>query len=346
MLRKILFILIGVIISGKIYAQVEIQGAGATFPFPLYSKMFDEYYKIYKIKVNYQSIGSGGGIRQLKEKTVDFGASDAFLSDEQMKEFDDEIIHIPVALGAVVITYNLPDIKNLKFTPEIISDIFLGKIKKWNDSKIKEVNPDIRLPDLNITVVRRSDGSGTTFVFTDYLSKVSNEWREKVGYSTSVNWPVGIGGKGNEGVSGLIKQIPGALGYVELTYALQNNLPVGIIKNKSGNFIFPSVETITEASNVKLPEDMRISITDTESKNGYPISAFTYILVYKDLKKANPKMTYEKAKAILDLLWWMTHEGQAYNKPLHYAPLGKKAVENTEKLLKKLNFDGKILLKK
>ncbi|MCM8833555.1 MAG: phosphate ABC transporter substrate-binding protein PstS, partial [Candidatus Omnitrophica bacterium] len=266
--------------------------------------------------------------------------------DEQMKEFDDEIIHIPVALGAVVITYNLPDIKNLKFTPEIISDIFLGKIKKWNDSKIKEVNPDIRLPDLNITVVRRSDGSGTTFVFTDYLSKVSNEWREKVGCSTSVNWPVGIGGKGNEGVSGLVKQIPGALGYVELTYALQNNLPVGIIKNKSGNFISPSVETITEASNVKLPEDMRISITDTESKNGYPISAFTYILVYKDLKKANPKMTYEKAKAILDLLWWMTHEGQAYNKPLHYAPLGKKAVENTEKLLKKLNFDGKILLEK
>lgn len=344
MFRKIFLFLIMIGSLTKLYSQTEITGAGATFPYPLYSKMFDEYYKIYGVKVNYQSIGSGGGIRQLKSKTVDFGASDAFLSDEQLKEFDDEILHIPICLGAVVITYNLP-LKDIKFTPDIIADIYLGKIKEWNDKRIKEINKELNLPDLDITVVRRSDGSGTTFVFTDYLSKVSNEWKEKVGCGTSVNWPVGVGGKGNEGVSGLVKQIPGAIGYVELTYALQNNLPVGIIKNKIGNFVKPTVKSITEASNVKLPEDMRISITDTDSKNGYPISSFTYILVYKNLFKSNEKMTYEKAKTLADLLWWMTHQGQKYTEPLNYAPLGKEAVEKAENLLKKLHFDGKILLK-
>ncbi|MCS7179791.1 MAG: phosphate ABC transporter substrate-binding protein PstS [bacterium] len=323
---------------------MEIVGAGASFPYPLYSKMFDEYYKTNGVKINYQSIGSGGGIKQLQAKTVDFAGSDAILSDEQLKTFDDNILHIPICLGAVAITYNV-DIKDLKFTPDIITDIFLGKITKWNDERIKKINPDKNLPDLSITVVRRSDGSGTTFVFTDYLSKVSNEWKEKVGSGTSVNWPVGIGGKGNEGVAGLIKQTPGAIGYVELIYALQNNLPVGIVQNKSGNFIKPSVETITEASDVKLPEDMRITITNTENKNGYPISAFTYILVYENLKKANEKMDYEKAKALANLLWWMVHEGQTYTKPLHYAPLGKQATKNAEKMLKKLHFDGKILLK-
>lgn len=344
MIKKILLILgLVSIIFSKLYAQVELTGAGATFPYPLYSKMFDEYYKIYGIKVNYQSIGSGGGIRQLKAKTVDFGASDAFLSDEQLKEFDDEILHIPICLGAVVITYNL-DVKELKFTPDLISDIFLGKITKWDDERIKKVNPQVKLPKLPITVVRRSDGSGTTFVFTDYLSKVSKEWKEKIGRGTSVNWPVGIGGKGNEGVSGLVKQTKGAIGYVELTYALQNNLPVGLIRNKSGNFIKPTVETITYASDVKLPDDMRISITDTENKNGYPISSFTYILVYKNLKKTNEKMNEEKSKTLAKLLWWMIHEGQKYTKPLNYAPLGKEAVKNAEKLLKELHFDGKILL--
>jgi phosphate transport system substrate-binding protein len=307
--------------------------------------MFDEYYKTYGIKVNYQSIGSGGGIRQLKEKTVDFGASDAFLSDEQLKEFDGEILHIPTCLGAVVITYNLDLPQKIRFTSDLIADIYLGKIIKWNDERIRKVNPGLNLPDLPITVVRRADGSGTTFVFTDYLSKVSSEWKEKVGRGTSVNWPVGIGGKGNEGVSGLVKQTKGAIGYVEFTYALQNKLPYGIIKNKSGNFIEPTVESISEAGNVKLPEDMRISITDTESKNGYPISAFTYILVYSDLSKANNKMDYEKAKTLANLLWWITHEGQKYTKSLDYAPLSKEAQKNAEKLLKKLNFNGKMLLK-
>jgi len=345
-MRKILSIIGFFLITiTKLNAGVELTGAGATFPYPLYSKMFDEYYKTYGIKVNYQSIGSGGGIRQLKEKTVDFGASDAFLSDEQLKEFDGEILHIPTCLGAVVITYDLDLPQKIRFTSDLIADIYLGKIIKWNDERIRKVNPGLNLPDLPINVVRRADGSGTTFVFTDYLSKVSSEWKEKVGRGTSVNWPVGIGGKGNEGVSGLVKQTKGAIGYVEFTYALQNKLPYGIIKNKSGNFIEPKVESISEAGNVKLPEDMRISITDTESKNGYPISAFTYILVYSDLSKANNKMDYEKAKTLANLLWWMTHEGQKYTKSLDYAPLSKEAQKNAEKLLKKLNFNGKMLLK-
>jgi phosphate transport system substrate-binding protein len=346
MIRKILSIIWFFLITiTKLNAGVELTGAGASFPYPLYSKMFDEYYKTYGIKVNYQSIGSGGGIRQLKGKTVDFGASDAFLSDEQLKEFDGEILHIPTCLGAVVITYNLDLPQKIRFTPDLIADIYLGKIIKWNDERIRKVNPGLNLPDLPINVVRRADGSGTTFVFTDYLSKVSSEWKEKVGRGTSVNWPVGIGGKGNEGVSGLVKQTKGAIGYVEFTYALQNKLPYGIIKNKSGNFIEPKVESISEAANVKLPEDMRISITDTESKKGYPISAFTYILVYSDLSKANDKMDYEKAKTLANLLWWITHEGQKYTKSLDYAPLSNEAQKNAEKLLKKLNFNGKMLLK-
>jgi len=346
MIKKILFIIGFLLTMTKLYAQTELVGAGASFPYPLYSKMFDEYYKIYNVKINYQSIGSGGGIRQLKAKTVDFGASDAILTDEQLKEFDGEILHIPICLGAVVITYNLDVKQQIQFTPDLIADIFLGKITKWNDERIKKVNLKLTLPDLPITVVRRADGSGTTFVFTDYLCKVSSEWKERVGKGTSVNWPVGIAGKGNEGVTGLVKQTKGAIGYVEFTYALQNKLPYGVIKNKSGYFINPTIESISEAGNIKLPEDMRVSITDTESKNGYPISAFTYILVYSNLSKTNDKMTYEKAKILAELLWWMTHEGQKYAKPLHYAPLSKEAQKNVEKLLKKLNFDGKILLTK
>jgi len=346
MIKKILFIIGFFLTITKLNAQTELVGTGASFPYPLYSKMFDEFYKIYNVKVNYQSIGSGGGIRQLRAKTVDFAASDAILTDEQLKEFDGEILHIPICLGAVVITYNLDVTQQIQFTPDLIADIFLGKITKWNDERIKKVNPKLKLPDLPITVVRRADGSGTTFVFTDYLCKVSSEWKEKVGMGTSVNWPVGLGGKGNEGVSGLIKQTKGAIGYVEFTYALQNKLPYGVIRNKSGYFINPTVESISEAGNIKLPEDMRVSITDTESKNGYSISAFTYILVYSNLSKANDKMTYEKAKILAELLWWMTHEGQKYAKPLHYAPLSKEAQKNVEKLLKKLNLDGKILLTK
>ncbi len=337
-------ILLVLFISYPVSAQMEITGAGASFPYPLYSKMFSEYHNKTGIKINYQSIGSGGGIRQLKAKTVDFAASDAFISDEQLKEFEGPVLHIPTCLGAVVIAYNLPGNPELKLSPDVIADIFLGKIKKWNDPRIASLNKGVKLPNQNITVVYRSDGSGTTFVFTDYLSKVSDEWKDKVGRGTSVNWPTGLGGKGNEGVTGLVKQTPGAIGYVELTYALQNNLPVASIKNKSGIYVKPNLKSISEASNVKLTDDMRISITNTDNEEGYPIAAFTYILVYKDLSLANSNMTLEKAKTLVQLLWWMTHEGQEYTSPLNYAPLSKEAVKNAEKLIKSINFKGQKLL--
>ncbi len=334
--------LISLISGSNLFARVELLGAGATFPYPLYSKMFDVYYKAYGVKVNYQSIGSGGGIRQIRERTVDFGASDAFLSDEEMKKFSSPIVHIPITAGAVVLTYNIPGNPELKLTPEIIVDIFLGKIKKWNDEKIKRINPDINLPDFDIVVVHRSDGSGTTFIFTDYLSKVSKEWKQKVGRGKSINWPLGLGGKGNEGVSALVRQIPGAIGYVELAYAIQNKMPYAIIKNKSGNFIKPSPESVSLAADIDLPDDMRISLTDTEAEFGYPISGFTWIIVYKDLSKAG--ISYEKAKELVKLLWWMTHEGQKYCKPLHYAPLSKKTLKKTEKVIKSIVYKGKKLL--
>ncbi len=322
----------------------EILGAGATFPYPLYSKMFDVYYREYGIKVNYQSIGSGGGQRQLINKTVDFGASDAFMTDEQLKQIKEEILHIPICLGAVAIVYNLPQVNDLRFSSDIIADIYLGKITKWNDPRIQSVNPDVKLPDMNIIVVHRSDGSGTTFIFTDYLSKITNEWKEKVGKSTSVNWPLGLGGKGNEGVTGLVKQIPGSIGYVELAYAIQNKLPVGVLKNKKGNFIKPDMKSTSMAGNVSLPKDTRVSITDTESPEGYPISGFTWILVYKE--QNYDKRTKEKAKALVNLLWWMIHEGQKYTTPLDYAPLPPEAVKQAEAIIKSITYDGKRVLER
>ncbi len=340
-MKKILKVLtlVSLIMSSKLFAQVEILGAGATFPYPLYSKMFDVYYKTYGVKINYQSIGSGGGIRQIREKTVDFGASDAFLTDEELKEFSAPLAHIPITAGAVVVAYNLPKNPELKLSSDIIADIFLGKINKWNDKRIKEVNPNITLPDMNITVIHRSDGSGTTFIFSDYLSKVSKEWKEKVGIGKSLNWPTGLGAKGNEGVSGLIKQIPGSIGYIELAYAIENNIPYASIKNKKGNFIKPSLESVSLAAETELPEDMRIMLTDTDADYGYPISGFTWIIVYKDLSE-NIK-SYEKAKELVKLLLWMVNEGQKYTKPLHYAPLSEKAKMRAEKIIKSLTFKGK-----
>ena len=259
----------------------ELLGAGATFPYPLYSKMFDSYHKAYKVKINYQAIGSGGGIRQLINKTVDFGGTDAFMSDEKLKELP-SIIHIPTCLGAVSVTYNIPGDLALKFTPELISDIFLGKITHWNDPRIQEINSGVKLPDIKIVVVHRSDGSGTTFIFTDYLSKISGEWKEKVGRGKSVNWPIGLGAKGNPGVAGLVKQLPGSVGYVELIYALQNNMPVGTVKNKQDVFVAPSLEATSLAANVAIPDDTRVSLTDTDAQQGYPISGFTWIIVFKE----------------------------------------------------------------
>ena len=307
--------------SATSFAADTINGAGATFPFPLYSKWFSEYRKVdSSVEINYQSIGSGGGIRQLLDKTVDFGASDAPMTDEQLAKSTTPIFHIPTVLGAVVITYNLPEVKSpLQLTPEVVADAFLGKITKWNDEKIQKLNPKAKLPDTAIMIVHRSDGSGTSAVFTDYLSKVSPEWKEKVGTSTSVKWPAGLGGKGNEGVTGLLKQSPGALGYVELTYAISNQLPTALLKNKAGKFVEATTQSVTAAaaaSAKSMPKDFRVSITNAEGKDAYPISSFTYLLVYG-------KMDAKKGSKITAFMNWALNGGQDMAEPLHYAPLPK-----------------------
>lgn len=321
---------------------VSLQGAGATFPNPLYQKWMSEYGKKNpNIKIDYQSIGSGGGIKQVKEKTIDFGASDSPMSDEDLKSTQGEILHIPTVLGAVVLTYNLESIKQpLQFSPEVIADIFLGKIKKWDDAKIKADNPGVTLPSADITVVHRSDGSGTSAVFTDYLSKVSSEWKEKVGKGTSPNWPTGLGGKGNEGVTGQVKQTPNTIGYVELAYAVTNKLPVAKIKNKSGNYVEPTLENVTSAAAGtvnSIAEDLRTSITDAEGANAYPISSYTYLLVYKEQKDE------AKGKALVDFMWWGIHEGETFAKDLYYAPLPEQIVEKTSAKIKLITFGGKPL---
>src|SRR5262245_33638070 len=310
-------------------AAVNLQGAGASFPNPLYQKWISEYGKANPhVKIDYQSIGSGGGIKQIKEQTIDFGASDAPMKDEDLKAAPGEILHVPTVLGAVVITYNLPGLsKPLRFSPETIADIFLGKIKKWNDPKIAADNPGVTLPTTDITVVHRSDSSGTSAVFTDYLSKVSPEWKEKVGAGVSPSWPVGIGGKGNEGVTGQIKNTPNTIGYVELAYAVQNNLPVAELKNASGNFIKPTIDSVVAAAAgaiASTPDDLRVSITNATGADAYPISSYTYLLVYKDQKDA------AKGKALVDYLWWGLHEGEGFAKELQYAPLPAEIVKRAE----------------
>jgi phosphate transport system substrate-binding protein len=323
--------------------EVELIGAGATFPYPLYSKMFDVYNKEYGVKVNYQSIGSGGGIRQLINKTVDFGGSDAIMSDKDLAEASAPVLHIPTCAGAVVLTYNLTGDPQLRFTPDIITDIFLGKISKWNDRRISTINPGAKLPDMNITVVHRSDGSGTTFIFSDYLSKVSAEWKEKVGMGPSLNWPAGLGGKGNPGVAGLVKQTPGSIGYVELIYVLQNKMPFGMVKNKKGKFVTATIASASFAADTNLPDDMKVSLTDTDAPEGYPISGFTWILVYREQNYAD--RSEEKAKELVKLLWWMTHEGQKNAEPLEYAPLSKRAVEKAERLIRSISYKEKPLMR-
>ena len=321
---------------------VLLQGAGATFPNPLYQKWLSEYGKAHSnVKIDYQSVGSGAGINQLKQQTVDFGASDAPMKDADLKAAPGEILHIPTVLGAVVITYNLSGISQpLKFSPEVIADIFLGKITKWNDPKIVADNAGVTLPAQNITVVHRSDGSGTSAVFTDYLSKVSAEWKDKVGSGTSPSWPVGLGGKGNEGVTGQVKNTPKTIGYVELAYATQNNLPVAQVKNASGSFIAPSIDSVTAAaaaSVAAMPEDLRVSITNAAGAQAYPISSYTYILVYKDQKDA------AKGKALVDFLWWGLHDGEAFAKPLQYAPLPEDVVKRAEAKINAVTSGGKPL---
>jgi phosphate transport system substrate-binding protein len=333
-----------VVATGLGFTQaMELTGAGATFPAPYYTKVFDEYNRQFGVKVNYQSIGSGGGQAQLKSKTVDFGASDAFVKDSDLGSFPAAIVHIPMVAGAVVPTYNLPGSPALKFTPDVLADIFLGKIKRWNDPRIVGLNAGTALANTAITVVHRSDGSGTTSIWTDYLSKVSPEWMSKVGTSTSVSWPVGIGGKGNEGVAGLVKQLPGSFGYVELIYALHNKMPYGSVRNRSGAFIAPSLASVTAAASVAIPDDTRVSLTDTAAPDGYPIAGFTWILVYKEQSYDN--RTQAKAETLLKTLWWMTHEAQQYAEPLAYATLPKAAVTRAEAVLRSITYNGSPVLK-
>jgi phosphate transport system substrate-binding protein len=317
----------------------ELLGAGATFPFPFYSKMFDAYYSTTGVKVNYQAIGSGGGIRQLLSKTVDFGGTDAFMSDEDLANAEGAILHVPTCMGAVSITYNLEGAPSLNFTSEIIAGIFLGEIVKWDDPRIQKVNSGVSLPDQEIVVAHRSDGSGTTFIFSDYLAKVSPEWKSRVGRGKSLNWPVGLGGKGNPGVAGIVKQTPGAIGYVELIYAIQNNMPVGNVENKSGSFIKPSIESVSKAANVNLPADTRVSITNTEASDGYPISGFTWLIFYKEQNYGDRSL--DRAKELLRLIWFAEHEGQQYAEPLHYAPLPDSAVKKAEVIIDSVTYNGK-----
>lgn len=311
-------------------APIQINGAGATFPYPLYSKWFSEYQKVDgEIQINYQSIGSGGGIRQFLDKTVDFGASDAPMTNEQLAKATSPVLHIPTVLGAVVLTYNLPEAGvGLKLSADVIADLFLGKITMWNDKRIADANPTIKLPETAVMIAHRSDGSGTSNIFTDFLAKVSPEWKSKVGTGTAVNWPTGLGGKGNEGVTGLIKQTPGAIGYVELIYAANNKLSVATIKNKAGTWVNPSPKTVTAAADAALkiiPEDFRVSVTDAAGKDAYPISGFTYLLVSQDMKPMGAK-----GKAMVKFLKWSMKDGQKYAEPLDYAPLPKSLVKKVE----------------
>ena len=310
--------------------QVLLNAAGATFPYPIYSKWFDQYHQAHgNVQINYQSIGSGGGIRQLLDKTVDFGASDGPMSDDQLKTATVQILHFPTVLGAAIPSYNVPGVQgDLNFTPEALSGIFLGKITKWNDPAIASANQGVKLPGDDIVVVHRSDGSGTSYIWTDYLSKVSPEWQQKVGKATSVNWPVGLGGKGNEGVSALIQQTPDSLGYIELIFAIQNHLPYGKVKNSSGAFIKADLASVSAAAAAKaMPDEFRVSITNPEGKAAYPIASFTWLLIPAKFTNA------AKRDVVKDFLKWMMTDGQNSCEALSYAKLPKEVVAKEMKAI-------------
>jgi phosphate transport system substrate-binding protein len=333
--RILLLLLAGLALALPVSCQTTLNGAGATFPYPMYSKWFSEYNKLHPdVQINYQSIGSGGGIRQVLNGTVDFGASDGPMSDEQLAQSKTKILHIPTVLGAVVPAYNVPGISGeIKFTPEVLAGIFLQKITNWNDPAIAKVNPGVNFPNQPIIVIYRSDGSGTTFIFTDYLSKVSKDWANTVGKGTSVKWPIGMGGKGNEGVAGQVRQLQGSIGYVELIYAVQNKITYGSVKNAAGNFVTASLDGVTEAAaSVKtMPADFRVSITNAPGKTAYPISSFTWLLIPTPAK--DPK----KGKIIADFLDWMVTDGQKMTNQLSYAPLPESVMEKVKTAIKQVH---------
>ncbi len=335
MLRRVALPLLCLLLALPVLGQTTLNGAGATFPYPIYSKWFSEYNKIHSdVRINYQSIGSGGGINQLKAGTVDFGASDMPLDDAKAKQIPQPFVQLPTVIGSVVPSYHISGVNaELKFTPQALAGIFLGKITNWNDKALTSANPGVNLPDKPIVVIHRSDGSGTTFVWTDYLSKVSPDWKSSVGSNTSVNWPVGLGGKGNEGVSGLVRQMDGALGYVELIYAMQNNIPFGSVQNSSGNFVKASLESTTAAAAAAKFKagDFRVSITNAPAKDAYPISSFTYLLIPTQWKEAN------KGKIMVDFLNWMLDSGQQMVEQLYYAKLPQSLVAMEKQTVQKVH---------
>ena len=332
MIRRIALLFLALALPAV--GQTTLNAAGATFPYPIYSKWFSEYHKAHPdIEINYQSIGSGGGIRQVLAGTVDFGASDGPMSDAQLAEAKFKILHIPTVLGGVVPAYNIPGVSGeVKFTPDALAGIFLGKISSWNDPAITKANPGVNFPNQPIVVIHRSDGSGTTYIFTDYLSKVSSEWAGGPSKGTSVKWPVGLGGKGNEGVAGLIRQMPGSVGYIELIYALQNNIPYGSVRNAAGNFIKASLQSVTAAagSMKNMPADFRVSITNAPGKDAYPISSFTWLLIPAQSKDA------AKGKIINNFLNWMVDDGQKMTAELSYAPLPETVAEKVKDTIKQV----------
>jgi phosphate transport system substrate-binding protein len=337
-MRKIGQLLVCALLSMPAIGQTTLNGAGATFPNPMYSKWFSDYHNAHsQVQINYQAIGSGGGIRQVTEGTVDFGASDMPMTDDQLKEAQAKlkttILNIPTVMGAVVPAYHIPGVTGeLKFTPEILADIYLGKISNWNDPAISAANPGVKFPSQDIIVVHRSDGSGTTFIWTDYLSKVSSDWKGTVGSGTSVKWPRGMGGQHNEGVAGLIRQLPGSIGYVELIYAVQNNIPYGSVRNAAGNFLKASLEGVTAAaaSAPKMPADFRVSITNAPGKDAYPISSFTWLLI--PVQSKDPA----KGKILADFLNWMIGDGQKSTSALTYAPLPDSVVAKVRDAIKQV----------
>lgn len=333
MIRRIVLLCLALAIPAV--AQTTLNGAGATFPNPMYQKWFSEYHKVHAdVQFNYQSIGSGGGIRQVLAGTVDFGASDGPMTDEQLSQAKTKILHVPTVLGAVVPAYNIPGVNaEIKFTPQALAGIFLGKITTWNDPAISGANPGVKLPGDQIIVVHRSDGSGTTYIWTDYLSKVSPEWQSQVGKGTSVKWPVGLGGKGNEGVAGMIRQMTGSIGYIELIYAVQNNITYGVVRNAAGNFIKASLQSVTAAAgSVKsMPADFRVSITNAPGQDAYPISSFTWLLIPAQSKDA------AKGKILADFLNWMVNDGQKMTADLTYAPLPANVAEKVRAEIKQVH---------
>jgi phosphate transport system substrate-binding protein len=333
-MRKLVLLFVCALLAAPVLGQTTLSGAGATFPYPMYSKWFSEYSKSHPgVEINYQSIGSGGGIRQVTAGTVDFGASDMPMTDKQLQDSKTKILNLPTVLGADVPAYNIPGVTGeVKFTPEVLAGIFMGKISKWNDKAITSANPGVNFPDKDIIVVHRSDGSGTTFIWTDYLSKVSPEWKGQVGSDTSVKWPVGLGNKGNEGVSGLIRQMSGSIGYVELIYAVQNNIPYGSVRNSAGNFIKASLESVSAAaaSSPKMPPDFRVSITNAPGKDAYPIASFTWLLI--PLPSKDPA----KGKILNDFLNWMVTDGQKMTAALSYAPLPDNVVAKEKEAIKQV----------